>query len=190
MTSGLNSRWLATVLIWSAVVMVSYLNLAKIQEVRSIRENNDRLRKEMRFQHRNAAQLDRVRSIQNTRRMPVASANLGFESVRSRLYALASGMGFDRITIDGQMEQATEGRLPIRLNMKGTFEKAANFITALQSVPYLSLKKSRVQVARTGPDAEIELNFDFGFTIAPARPMDIPPLQAAANPVENKATTR
>jgi Tfp pilus assembly protein PilO len=190
MTSRLNPRWSAATLIWLTVLFVSYLNLAQIQKIATIREENDRLRKEMLFQHHHAVQLDRIQSIRASYYLPVASAKLGFESVRSRLYGLAAHLGLSNIKIDAQMAQATEGRVPLRLNMAGTFQKAANFIAALQSLPYLALKKSRVVVAYPEPDAQIELEFDFQFTIDPARELEIRALQAAADPRDQKAATR
>jgi Tfp pilus assembly protein PilO len=190
MTSKLNPRWLTAALIWLAASMVSYLNYAQIQEIATIRENNDRLRKEMLFQYRNAAQLDQIQNIQASCSLPVASVKLGFESVRSRLLGLSANLGFSGVTIDSQMEQATESRVPFRLRMQGTFEKTGKWIAALQSIPYLSIKSSRMVVAWPKPDAEIELALDFQFKIDPAQVLEIRSLQAAAEPREQKAVTR
>jgi hypothetical protein len=190
MTSKLNPRWLAAFLIWFAAIIVSYLNYAQIHEVAAIREKNDRLRQEMLFQHRNAAQFDQIQSVQASCYLPVASARLGFEAVRSRLQGLASHRGLNGVIIDGRMEQAAGSRAPLRLRMQGTFEKAGNYIAALQSIPYLAMKSCRVVVAYPKPDAEIELEFSFQFKIDPERESEIRPLQAAAGPLEPKAVTR
>lgn len=190
MTSKLNPRWLAAVLVWLAAIIVSYLNYAQIHEVATIREKNDRLRQEMIFQHRNAAQLDQIQSVQASCYLPVASAKLGFEAVRSRLRGLAIHLGLNGVQIDGRMEQATGSPAPLRLRMQGTFEEAGNYIAALQSVPYLAMKSSRVVVSYPKPDAEIELEFDFQFKIDPERESEIRSLQAAAGPLEPKAVPR
>lgn len=190
MTSRLDPRWLAAALIWLAAIVVSYFNHAQIQEVATIRQRNDRLRKEMLFQHRNAARLNQVQRMQASCYLPVASPKLGFESVRSRLNGLAAGLGFSGVRIDGRMEQVTESRVPFRLRMQGTFEKAGKFIAVLQSLPYLSMKHCRVVVANPGPDAEIELELDFQFKIDPTQGLEIRSLQAAADSSEHKAVTR
>jgi Tfp pilus assembly protein PilO len=190
MTSKLNPRWLAAALIWAGAIFASYLNYAQIQEIAFIRGKNDRLRQEMLFQHRNAARLDRIQSIQASYSLPVASAKLGFESVRSRLHGLSAKLGFQDIKIEGRMEQATENRMPFRLKMQGTYDKAANYIATLQSIPYLVLKSSRIVVATPKSAAEIELNFDLQFTIDPVQGLETSPLQAAADPLKHKAVAR
>ena len=81
MTSRLNPRWSAVALIWLATLIASYLNLTLIQEIETIREGNDRLRKEMLFQHHHAAQLDRVQRIKASSYLPVASAKLGLHPI-------------------------------------------------------------------------------------------------------------
>ena len=81
MTSRLNPHWSAVALIWLAVFIVSYLNLCQIQAIAMIREENDRLRKEMLFQHHHAAQLDRVQRIKASSYLPVASAKLGLHPI-------------------------------------------------------------------------------------------------------------
>lgn len=190
MTSKLNPRWLAAALIWAGALIASYLNYAQIQEIISIREKNDRLRQEMLFQDRNAARLDRIQSIQASCSLPVASAKLGFESVRSRLHGLSAKLGFQDIKIEVQMEQATENRMPFRLRMQGSYDKAGNFLSALQSIPYLAIKSCRIVEATTTPDVQIELNFDLQFAIDPVQGLETSPLQAAADPLKHKAVAR
>jgi len=190
MTSKLNPRWSAVALIWLAALIVSYLNLTLIQEITTIREENDRLRKEMLFQHHHAAQLDRVQSILASCYLPVASAKLGLESVRSRLYGLAAHLGLNGVIMDAQMDQAMENRLPLRLKMEGTFQQTANLMASLKSLPYLALKSSRVMVAFPEPEAQIELEFDFQLTVDPAQELEIRTLQAAADPLNKKAAGR
>lgn len=190
MTSRLNHRWLAAALIWAGALFASYLNCTHIQEIVSIREKNDRLSQEMLFQHRNAARLDRIQSIQASRSLPVASAKLGFELVRSKLHRLSANLGFQGIKINSQMEQASENRVPFRLRMQGTYEKAGNCIAALQSFPYLTMKSCRIVAYPLQPDAEFELEFDLQYKIVPAQELEIRSLQATADPLENKAVAR
>jgi hypothetical protein len=190
MTSKLNSCWMAAALIWLAAIVVSYLNFTEIHEVATLREKNDRLRHEMLFQYRNTARLDQIHSMEASCFLPVASAKLGFEAVRSRLQRLAAHLGLNGVKISAQMEQATENRTPLRLRLQGTFEETANYIAALQYIPYLAMKSSRVVVAYPKPDAEIELEFNFQFKIDPAQELEIRSLHAAGDPLENKAVYR
>jgi hypothetical protein len=190
MISNLNPRWMAVILVWFAAIIASYLNFTQIHELASIREKNVRLRQEMLFQYRNAARLDQIQSVQASCYLPVASAKLGFEAIRSRLQRLAIHLGLNGVKIEGRMDQVTGSQVPLRLRMQGTFEQAGKYITALKSAPYLAMKKSRVVIACPKPDAEIELEFDFQFENDPQRESEIGPLQAAANPPEPKAVTR
>lgn len=187
MTSKLNPRWLAAALIWSIAILVSYSNYNHIQKIATIREKNDGLRQEMLFQYRNAAQLNRIQSIQEFCSLPVASVQLGFESIRSRLHGLSANLGFQGIHIDAQMEQATENRVSFRLRMQGKYKKAGNFLSALQSIPYLAMKNCRIVADTAKPDAELELNFDFQYKIDPTQELQIQSLQAAALPLAPEA---
>jgi hypothetical protein len=190
MISRFDPRWMAAVLIWLAAIFVSYLNHAQMQEVATMRGRNDRLQKEMLFQHRNAARLDQVQSIQASCYLPVASPKLGFESVRTRLNDLAADLGFYGLKIDSQMEQITESKMPFRLRMQGTFEKTGGCIAALQSIPYLTIKHCRVMLANSKSEARIELEMDFQFKIDPAQGLGIRTLQAAADSSEYQAVSR
>jgi hypothetical protein len=190
MTSRFDPRWMAAVLIWLAALFVSFLNHAQIQEVATIRGRNDRLQKEMFFQHRNAARLDQVQRIQAACYLPVPSPKLGFESVRNMLNDLTADLGFYGLKIESQMEQATESRVPFRLRMQGTFGKTGGLIAALQSIPYLTIKHCRVVIANPKPEAKIELEMDFKFKIDSAQGLEIRSLQAAAASSEYQAVTR
>jgi hypothetical protein len=63
-------------------------------------------------------------------------------------------------------------------------------MAALQSLPYLSMKNSRVVVAYPKSDASIEMELDFQFKIDPAGEFGIRSLQAAVHPQEQKAVAR
>jgi hypothetical protein len=187
MTSKLNPRWLAAAMVWSLAILVSYSNYSHIQEIATIREKNDGLRQEMLFQFRNAEQLNRVQSMQEFCSLPVASVQLGFESIRSRLYGLSANLGFQSIQIDAQMEQTTDNRVPFHLRMQGKYKNAGNFLSALQSIPYLAIKNYRIVADTAKPDAELELNFHLQYKIDPTQELQIQPLQAAADPLAPEA---
>lgn len=155
-----------------------------------MRRENDRMREEILFQQRNAVQLDRAKNVQAACRLPVASVKLGFETVRSRLQVLSGNLGFNGVRIDGQMEQATENRVPFQLKMQGTLEKIRVWMAALKALPYLTIKSCRVVVAYPKSDASIEMELDFQFEIDPAGEFEIRSLQAAAHPQGQEAVAR
>jgi hypothetical protein len=190
MISKLNPLSLAGALVWSMAILVSCLNFSFIQEIAVIREKNEGLRQEMLFQYRNAAQLNRVQSIQAFCSLPVPSAKLGFESIRSRLHGLSAHLGFQVVNLDAQMDLATENRLPFHLRVQGDFEKSGDFLAALRSVPYLVMRGCRIVVGNAKPDAELELDFDFQYKNDPVQELPIHSLQAVAAPWTPEAVAR
>lgn len=190
MTFKLDPRWLAAALIWLVAILVSCLNFNHLQEIATIRERNERLHQEMLFQYRNAEQLNRVQSIQVFCSLPVASAKLGFESIRSRLHGLSANLGFQSVQIEARMEEITENRVPFRLKMQGNYKNADKFLAALQCIPYLAMRSCRIVVGTAKAETEFELDFDFQYKFDPAQELPIPSLQAATSPSSLEAVAR
>ena len=180
MKSKLNRRWLIVGTIWLSALIMTCLNFSKIDAVARSREDAERLRKELVFQHRNDGKLRKVSSLHTSHFKPVASVKLGFESVRSSLHALAALLGLENVKIDSRMAQATSEQLPFLIRMQGDSNKVMGFVTALASYPYLSVQHTRVVVHNAHGDAEIEIELLFYFTIEPSEDAETNPLQASA----------
>lgn len=180
MKSKLNQRWLIVGVIWSAVSVMTWWNFATIDAVLQVRENGERLRKEVEFQHRNNNTLQEVSKLHAAQFKPVASVKLGFESVRSSLQALAALLGLENVHIESQMAQATAEQLPFIVRMQGTGHKALGLVTALAAYPYLSVRHSRIVVHNTADDAEIEIELLLNFKIEPQEDTAPNPLQASS----------
>lgn len=190
MTSKLNQRWLIVGTIWFVTLAMTYWNYYMIDTVAATRENSERLRREYAFQHRNADKLLQVQELYASHFKPVASAKLGFESVRSSLHALAALLGLENVQIESQIAQATETQLPFLMRMTGDYQKAMGFVSALQKYPHLSIKHSRIVVLSPKGDAEVEIEIDFQFEIKPQQDIVHRPLHASALPDAREARTQ
>ena len=182
MTSKLNQRWLIVGTIWLVTLIMTYWNCHTIAGVAGTRENTERLRREYAFQHRHADKLQHVQSLYASHYQSVASAKLGFESVRSSVHALAALLGLENVKIESQLSQATETRLPFIIRMLGDLQKATGFVSALLKYPHLSIKQSRIEVLNPNGDAEIEIVLDFQFEIKSQEDIVHRPLQASIRP--------
>jgi Tfp pilus assembly protein PilO len=180
MKSEFNRRWMIAGMIWLTVLGMTFWNGSKIDAVAKARENSERLRKEYLFQHRNAERLLKIQNQYATYFRPVASVKLGFESVRSPLYALAAHLGLKNVRIENQMEQATAEQMPFSVRLIGDYEKSMRFVSALLTQPYLSVKNSRFTVQNERGEAEIEMELYFQFKIQPQNEMGRSSLQASA----------
>jgi hypothetical protein len=188
MRSKVNHLWLLVGITWLAALFTTYWNYTRINDVATIREHNELLRKEMLFQHRNDRQLAQIQKVQGSFYLPVASLKLGFETVRSQLNTLAARLGIGNLRIDYQTEQATDALIPFNLTMTSDLANAKRFISALHMLPYLSIKHSSITVPTARKQAEIEMELCFQFKIAPEDRTESPPLQAAAkSPSAGKA---
>ena len=181
MRSKLNQRWLIVGTIWMTVFGMTWWNFNTIDAVLRVRENGERLHKELEFQHRYSDTLQKVGELHAAHFKPVASVKLGFESVRSSLQALATLLGLENVHIESRMAQATAEQLPFIVRMQGASGKAMGFVTALVSYPYLSVRHSRITVHRTADDAEVEIELLLNFKIAPQEDTAPNPLQASSN---------
>jgi|GEM_PF-1686516 len=180
MTSKLNQHWLVVGALWLAVIVMTCWNFNTIEAIARSRENGERLRKEVVFQHRNSDKLQQVSKLHAAYFKPVASVKLGFESIRSSMHALAALLGLENVQIESRMVQATTEQLPFIVRMQGGSQSAMGFVTALLSYPYLSVQNSRIVVHNTAGDAEIELELLFYFKTEPREEVAPNPLQAAA----------
>ena len=180
MTSKLNQRWLIVGTIWLSALVMTILNFSEIDAVTQSRESAERLRKELVFQHRNSVKLRKVDSLYTSHFKPVASAKLGFESVRSSLHALAALLDLENVKIESRMAQATSEQIPFLISMQGSSDKAMGFVTALAAYPYLSIQHSRIVVNNSEGAAEIEIELLLNFKLAPPEDAETNPLQASA----------
>jgi hypothetical protein len=180
MRSRLNQRWLIVGALWLAALVMTGLNFGKIDAVARSRESAERLRKELLFQDRNREKLYEVDSLHMNHFKPVASVNLGFESVRSSLHALAALLDLENVKIEGRTAQATSEQLPLLIRMQGGIDKALGFVNALVTYPYLSVRHSRIVVQNAEGAAEIEMELLFFFKVEPQGDAETDPLQASA----------
>jgi Tfp pilus assembly protein PilO len=176
-----NHLWVLSGIIWLAALFATYGNHSRIDALATIRENNEQLRKEMLFQHRNDRRLAQIQKTYASYFLPVASIKLGFESVRSQLQALAVQLGLKNLKIECQTAQATEAQVPFSLGMLGDFEKAKRFTSILHRLPHLAIRSSSISVSTPGAEAEIEMELYFQFKIEPEDISGRHPLQAAAS---------
>jgi hypothetical protein len=180
MNSKLNQRWLIVGAIWLAVLVMTWQNFGTIDAVLRMRENAERLCKEVEFQYRNSDTLQKIGKLHAAQFKPVASVKLGFESVRSSVQALAALLGLENIHIESQMAQATEAQLPFIIRTQGASDRALGLVTALATYPYLSVRHSRIVVHSTAADAEIEIEILLNFKIEPQEDTASNPLQASS----------
>lgn len=180
MTSKLNQLWLTVGAIWLAVVVMTSWNLNKIDAIAQARENGERQRKEVVFQQRNRNKLQHVIELHKFQFKPVASAKLGFESIRSALHSLAALLGLENVQIESRMAQATAEQVPFVVRMQGASRSALGFVTALSQYPYLSVQNSRIVVHDAADDAEIELELVFNYRIESMEETAPNALQASA----------
>jgi hypothetical protein len=176
----MNQRWLIVGALWLAALVITGLNFSKIDAVARSRESAERLRKELLFQHSNRAKLHKVNRLHQTHYKPVASVELGFESVRSSLHALAALLDLNNVKIESRMAQATSEQLPLLIRLQGASNNALGFVIALTTYPYLSVEHSRIVVQSGQESAEMEIELLFSFMTMPQEDTETDPLQAAA----------
>jgi len=177
----INHLWLSVGIIWLAALFTTYGNHGRIDALSAIRENNEQLRKEMLFQHRNDHKLAQIQKAHASHYLPVASIKLGLETVRSHLHALAARLDLKNLKIEYQTAQATESQVPLSLSMTGDFANIKRFILALRALPHLALKHSSITLSTPKAEAGIEMELYFNFTIQPEHIPGSRLLQAAAS---------
>jgi Tfp pilus assembly protein PilO len=181
MKSKINHLWLSVGIIWLAALFTTYGNHSRIDALAAIRENNEQLRKEILFQHRNDRQLAQIQKAYASHYLPVASIRLGLETTRSHLHALAARLALKNLKIEYQAAQATEAQLPFNLAMVGDFANAKRFIFALHALPHLVIKHSSITILTPKAEANIEMELYLQFKIQPENITGSRPLQAAAS---------
>lgn len=186
MTSRFKQRWFMAGAVWLAAIMISCWNFAKIDSVATVRENSEKLRKEYAFQNRNADKLLRIQKLHRSFYKPVPSLKLGFESIRSPLKALAALFGMKNVLIEHQIARATPEQIPFTMGMRGNYQKAMGFASALLKYPYISIAHSRILVLNETGDAEIELELVFQIKIKPPHTPGQDALQASARPLDQE----
>jgi hypothetical protein len=190
MTSKINQRWLIVGVLWLAALVMTGLNFSKIDAVVRSRESAERSRKEQLFQHRNRTKLHKVSGLYQTHFKPVASVELGFESVRSSLHALAALLDLKNVKIESRMAQATPEQLPLLIRMQGGIDKTLGFATALATYPYLSVVHSRIVVQNAQGGAEMEIELLFSFILEAQEDTETDPLQASATVAATRGVNR
>ncbi len=190
MKSSLKIRWLIVGCVWLATVGLTYWNINKIEDVASVRDTNERLRKEMLFQRRNVEKLKRVTGTHQALFLPVESVALGIVSVKSHLHSLAAAFDLAQVHIRDEMTQATEERVPLNFSARGSFEKAVAFLAVLQKYPHLPTIQTDIKAVNDKGEMEMTVALHFQYSIVESAQMKADPLQATnrqpnqgANPI-------
>jgi hypothetical protein len=181
MKTKINHLWLSVGIIWLAALFITYGNHGRINALAAIRENNEQLRKEMLFQHRNDQKLAQIQKAHASHYLQVASIKLGLETVRSHLHTLAARLGLKNLKIEYQTAQATESQVPFSLAAAGDFANAKRFLLALRVLPHLAIRHSSITILTPTAEAEIEMELYFQFKIQPENITGSRLLQAAAS---------
>lgn len=145
MISSIKIRWLLVGCVWMAALGLTYWNNVKIDRITAIRETNERLKREVFFEHRNAEKLRRATLTHQSMFLPVASVTLGLVEVKSHLHSLAGAFDLDQIFIKDEMTRAEDGRVPLVLDARGSFQKAVTFLTVLDKYPYLPVTRTQIK---------------------------------------------
>lgn len=182
MRTALKIRWLFVGCIWLATLVLTYWNSIKIDDIASMRESNERLRKEMLFQRRNADELMQVGASHQALYMPVESLALGIVSIKSHLHSLSAAFDLAQVQVKNDITQATEEHIPLNFSARGSFDKAVAFLTVLQKYPYLPVIRTDIKVVNEQGDIEMTVALDFRYSIGPSPQTHTDPLQVYHRP--------
>jgi hypothetical protein len=185
--SRMNQLWLATVMMWLVAFGLTCWNVSTIEAVALVRDQNERLRKEMIFHRQYSAKLESVRQIADTFFLPVDSVKLGYIGVQSHLQSLAAVFGLGNVKITRQMGQATPEQLPITVAFEGTLEGTMQFLFSLREYPYLSIDHTQIKLDSVR-GAEVAIDLSFQFHLNPSDGFAPSPLQTTRNPVPSEGS--
>ena len=169
MNDKVNRIWIAVTLIWIGVLSLTYWNVNTMDKIKKRGEKMELSRMENQFLKYNSENISRVLNKRASFFQTVESLKFGFLSVENQQKELAANHKLGDVKIEGHLDNASQGSMPIILSVKGTYETTLPILAHLQEkFPYLPVTSVRITPHRPQNQIQFQIWMNYRHSISTA----------------------
>ena len=156
-------------LAWTGVLLIHFLNIEKMDQIRDQREQGEILMRDQQFWNNNADNISQVLQRYSSFSQKVESLKLGLLRLEDHLRGSALNSGLKGVTFTRQPEIAAEGITPIKLSFIGTFAEAVRWLDMLQKdLPCLRIQDIKISLDPLAEQTTFQVSINYHYTVSDA----------------------
>ncbi len=166
MKNRLTRNWIAVSIIWAGALVMTYLNLQMIQQIRAEQESIEFMQMDNVFLKNNFEKVTQVLQRRASLHKPIDSIQIEMLSIENRLRLLAEKKNLSEIRLDRNQTAIQEDRIPLELSVTGTYRDLVFWLQTLETdAPFLVVTGIKMDEKRDGEGYRFQVGIDFRFTI-------------------------
>jgi len=167
MKNRLTRNWIAVGIIWGGALVLTYVNLQTIQQIRAKQEAVDFIQMDDAFLKNNFEKVTQVLKQRASLHKPIDSTQIELLSIENRLRSLAQKKGLSEIRLTKDQMAIQGDRIPLEVYVTGTYRDLVFWIQAMETdAPFLVVTGVIMAENRDGEGYRFQVGIDFRFTIA------------------------
>ncbi len=167
MKNRLIRNWIAVGIVWGGALVMTYLNLQTIQQIKAKQEAIEFMQIDDAFLKNNFEKVTRVLKRRASLHKPIDSIQIELLSIEDRLRYLAQKKNLSEIRLTSDQTAIQVDRIPLELYARGTYRDLVFWLQALETdAPFLVVTGVKMDENRDGEGYRFQVGIDFRFTLA------------------------
>jgi hypothetical protein len=166
MKNRLTRNWIAVGVIWAGALVMTYLNLHTIQQIKEKQASIEFMHMDDIFLKNNFEKVTQVLKQRSTLHKPIESMSIELLSLENRLKGLAYKQGLSEFRMTSDQTGFQGDRIPLDINVVGTYGDLIFWLHTLETdTPFLMMTGVNMTENRDGEGYRFQVETDFRFNI-------------------------
>lgn len=166
MKNRLTRNWIAVGIVWCGALILTYLNIQTIQQIRAKQEAFEFMQMDDTFLKNNFEKVTQVLKQRGSLHKPIDSIQIELLSIENRLRFLAQEKHLSEIRLARDLTATQGDRISLDLYATGTYRDLVFWIQTLETeAPFLVVTGVTMAENRDGEGYRFQVGIDFRFTL-------------------------
>ena len=166
MDNQLTRNWVAVSIIWAGALILTYLNLQMVQQIKTKQVSIESMFMDDAFLKNNFEKITRVLKQRASLHKPIDSMQIEMLSLENRLRELAHKEGLSEFGLTSDQTGMLGDRVSLEIQVSGTYRDLIFWLQTLETeTPYLVVKSVKMDQNREGAGFHFVVGIDFRFNI-------------------------
>lgn len=166
MNNQLTRNWVAVGIIWAGALILTYLNLQMVQQIKTKQVSIEAMFMDDAFLKKNFKKITQVLKQRSSLHKPIDSMQIEMLSLENRLRVLAQKEGLSEFGLSSDQNSILGDRVSLEIQVTGTYRGLIFWLQSLETeTPYLVVKNVKMDQNREGAGFRFVVGIDFRFNI-------------------------
>jgi Tfp pilus assembly protein PilN len=166
MKNRLTRNWIAVSIIWAGALIMTYLNLQTIQQIKAKQESIEFMHKDDAFLKSNFEKITQVLKQRASLHKPIDSIQIELLSLENRLKKLAQKQGLSEFLMASDQKVMQGDRIPLELHVTGTYRDLIFWLQTLETdASFLMVTGVKMAETKDREGYRFQVGIDFRFNI-------------------------